>query len=56
MTDDKQADLQAQPATLVGQASVIRAKVHVTRAETGKVENWDLTFTPTPNEQPKEPE
>lgn len=49
-------NLQAQPAAMAGQASVIRATVQVTRAETGKVEEWNLTFTPTPNEQPKEPE
>lgn len=54
MTDTQ--ELQAQPATMVGQASVIRATVQVTRAQTGKVEEWNLTFTPTPNEQPKEPE
>jgi hypothetical protein len=48
-------DLQLQPAVMVGQASVIRAKVQVTKAQTGKVEEWDLIFTPIPNEQPKEP-
>lgn len=46
--------MAAQPAAIAGQASVIRAKVQVTRAATGKVEDYDLTFTPLPDEPPKE--
>lgn len=36
--------LQAQPA-------VMTAKIQITRAATGKVEEYDLTFTPLPDEQ-----
>lgn len=41
--------LQAQPA-------VMTAQIQIIRAGTGKVENYDLTFTPLPDEQPKEAE
>lgn len=44
--------IAAQPAVMAGQGSVIRAKVQVTRAGTGKVEDYDLTFTSLPDEQP----
>lgn len=54
MTDENK--LTTQPAVIAGQAAVIRATVQVKRAQTGKVDEYELTFTPTPNEQPKEPE
>ena len=50
---------QAQriPAALKAQQAVMHATIQVTRAETGKVETYDLTFTPLPaDQQPKEAE
>lgn len=53
MSDEQQAPagpaLQAQPA-------VMTAQIQIIRAGTGKVEHYDLTFTPLPDEQPKEAE
>ncbi len=45
--------IAAQPAVMAGQGSVIRATIQVTRAGTGKVEDYDLTFTSLPDEQRK---
>lgn len=55
MNDDQKPEneVQAQPAAMSGQAAIIRAKIHITRAGTGKVEDYDLIGTPEP-EQPKE--
>ena len=41
------AAFAAQPGTLT-------AQIQITRAGTGKVENYTLTGTPAPDEQPKE--
>lgn len=53
-------ELKTEPATMSGEAAVIRAKpavlratIHITRAATGKVETYELTGTPV--EPPKEP-
>ena len=53
-------EIQTEPAQVSGEAGIIRAApvvmtatIQVTRAATGKVEEFILTGTP---EQPKEPE
>ena len=51
MDQDQQpaAVLQAKPA-------VMTAQISITRAGTGKVEHYDLTFTPLPEPTPQEKE
>lgn len=41
------------PAALKAQGAIAHATIQITRAETGKVEEYELTFTPLP-EEPKE--
>lgn len=56
---DAQVAGQAQriPAALKAQQAVMQASIQITRAATGQVENYDLTFTPLPaDQQPKEAE
>lgn len=55
---DAQVAGQAEriPAALKAQQAVATAQIQVTRAGTGKVETYDLTFTPLPEDQPKEAE
>ena len=60
------SELKAPEATMAGQAaripalkageSVVTATIQITRAQTGKVEEYNLTFTPVPEDQPKEAE
>lgn len=42
------------PAALKAQQPVLTAQIQIIRAGTGKVENYTLTGTPAPDEQPKE--
>lgn len=43
------------PAALKAQQAIATATIQVTRADTGKVEEYELTFTPLPaDDQPKE--
>lgn len=43
------------PAALKAQQAIATATIQVTRAGTGKVEEYELTFTPLPaDDQPKE--
>ena len=42
------------PAVLKAQQPVLTAQIQIIRAGTGKVENYTLTGTPAPDEQPKE--
>lgn len=44
------------PFALKAQQSVMTAQIQITRAGTGKVEDYTLTFTPIPEDQPKEAE
>lgn len=58
-------ELQAPEATMAGQAeripaalksanAIATATIQITRAGTGKVEEYELTFTPEPEQQDKE--
>lgn len=49
-TEDAQMSGQAQriPAALKAQSAIAHATIQITRAETGKVEEYELTFTPLP--------
>lgn len=56
-TEDAQMSGQAQriPAALKAQGAIAHATVQITRAATGKVEEYQLAFTPLPaDDQPKE--
>lgn len=56
-SDESQIAGQAQriPAALKSQQAIARATIQVTRAATGKVEEYELTFTPIPaDDQPQE--
>jgi hypothetical protein len=44
------------PFALKAQQSAMTAQIQITRAGTGKVEEYTLTFTPIPESQPKEAE
>lgn len=50
----EQPSAPAAPALDV-QPAVMTAKVQITRAATGKVEEYDLTFTPLPDQQKEAP-
>jgi hypothetical protein len=49
MSEQTAPNLQAQPGTLT-------ARVQITRAATGKVEEYDLVFTPVAEEPPQDKE
>lgn len=53
---DAQVAGQAEriPAALKAQQAIATAQIQIIRAGTGKVEDYTLTFTPIPDEQPKE--
>lgn len=56
-SDESQVAGQAQriPAALKAQQAIAHATIQVTRAATGKVEEYQLTFTPLPaDDQPQE--
>lgn len=56
-SDESQIAGQAQriPAALKSQQAIARATIQVTRAATGKVEEYELTFTPIQaDDQPQE--
>lgn len=42
------------PAALKAQQAIAHATIQITRAGTGKVEEYKLDFIPLPDEQPKE--
>lgn len=42
------------PAALKAGQATMTATIQITRAQTGKVEEYNLTFTPVPEDQPKE--
>lgn len=49
MSEEQKPNLQAQSGTLT-------AKIQITRAATGKVEEYDLVFTPVAEEAPEQKE
>jgi hypothetical protein len=49
MTEQAKPNLQAEPGTLT-------ARIQITRAKTGKVEEYDLVFTPIAEEPPQDKE
>jgi len=49
--------MNEEPNELQPQPAVLRATIHVTRKDTGKVETYELVGSPVPEpEKPKEPE
>ena len=49
MTEQQKPEIKSQP-------SVMTARIQVTRAKTGKVEEYDLVFTPVPEEPTEDKE
>jgi hypothetical protein len=49
MSEPQTPNLQAEPGTLT-------ARIQITRAKTGKVEEYDLVFTPVAEDPPQDKE